>query len=77
MVSCPQLAHASRWPPRAAVRQRAMASSTLRCGQGKEALYRCRKLSPATRMTSATSKGGRLIASCPPLLREVRSVPAG
>ena len=49
----------------------------LRCGQVKEALYRSRKLSPAIRMTSATSKGGRLISSCPYLPRGARSVPAG
>src|SRR5271170_2957535 len=61
----------------AAVRQRAIASSTLRCGQVSEALYRRRKLSPLIRMMSATSKGGRLIASCPAVLCEARSAPAG
>ena len=54
-----------------------IASSTLRCGQVSEALYRCRKLSPLMRMMSATSKGGRLIASCPAVLCEARSAPAG
>ena len=49
----------------------------LRCGQVNEALYRCRKLSPVMRMMSATSKGGRLIASCPAVLCEARSAPAG
>ena len=31
----------------------------------------------SVRMMSATSKGGRLIASCPAVLREARSAPAG
>src|SRR5215472_17830252 len=56
----------SRCPPRAAVRQRTIAWSTLTCGHVSALQYRCRNLLPAVRMMSATSKGGRLMRVDPP-----------
>ena len=40
MARCPQRVHSSRWPPSAAVRQRAMASSTLTCFQRSQWRFR-------------------------------------
>src|SRR5450755_2345430 len=58
-VRYPQPVHTSRWSPSAAVRQRAMARSTLTCGQVSDAPWLSQNLLPAMRMTSATSQGGR------------------
>jgi hypothetical protein len=45
----------------AAVRQRRMASRTLRCCQVNQRRLRSRKESPVLRMISATSRGGRFM----------------
>src|SRR6266550_2451638 len=55
----PQWVHSSRWPPSAAVRHRSMARSTLTCFQQSQWRFRSMKTSPAARMISATSRGGR------------------
>ena len=57
----PALGHWSRWPPRAAVRQRAMAFSTLICDQCSQRRLLSRKPAPQARIMSATSRGGRFI----------------
>src|SRR2546425_9083912 len=61
VARCPQRVHSSMWPPRAAVRQRAMASRTLIWVQRIHRRLRSMKAVPAVRTRSATSKGGRLI----------------
>src|ERR1700692_993332 len=61
VARCPQLVHSSIWPPRAAVRQRAMANRTLIWVQRIHARLRSMKAVPALRTKSATSKSGRLI----------------
>src|SRR5271169_5096700 len=53
--------HSSRCPPKAAVRQRAMARNTLRCCQVIHLRLRSMKGRPAARTRSATSRGGRFI----------------
>src|ERR1700733_15154439 len=56
-----QSVHSSRCPPKAAVRQRAMARNTLRCCQVIHLRLRSMKVRPAARTRSATSRGGRFI----------------
>ena len=53
--------HSSRCPPKAAVRQRAMAGNTLRCCQVIHLRLRSINARPAARTRSATSRGGRFI----------------
>jgi hypothetical protein len=62
MARCPQRVHSSMWPPSAAVRQRTMARSTLRCFQLSQWRFRSTKACPAVRIRSATSRGGRFIS---------------
>src|SRR2546426_3817157 len=61
VARCPQRVHSSMWPPRAAVRQRAMASRTLIWVQRIHRRLRPMNAVPAVRTRSATPKGGRLI----------------
>src|SRR5947209_9915049 len=63
MAQWSQRAQRSRWPPNAAVRQRARARSTRRCWLVSQAPCVSMKRSPCCRMMSATSKGGRVTAS--------------
>ena len=63
VARCPQRVHSSRCPPRAAVRHRRMARSTLTCFQRIQRRLRSMNAVPAMRMRSATSSGGRLIYS--------------
>src|SRR5258706_494459 len=57
--------HASTCPPSAAVRQRRIAFSTFRWSQVNHLWLRSKNLSPAARITSATSIGGRGIYFIP------------
>ncbi len=59
----PQRVHSSRCPPSAAVRHRAMASSTLMCFQLIHWRFRSRKAAPAVRMRPATFRGCQLVYS--------------
>ena len=63
MARCPRRVHSSRCSPKAAVRHRAMARITLTCFQRIHWRFRSMNASPAMRMRSATSSGGRLISS--------------
>src|ERR1700747_1025805 len=63
VARCPQLVHSSIWPPRAAVRRRAMARRPLIWVQRSQWRLRAMKSAPALRMISATSNCGRLIYS--------------
>ena len=70
MAVCPHLEHASTCPPSAAVRQRRIAFNTFRCSQVNHFWLHSKKLSPAARITSATSTGGLGIYLVPlPLAR--------
>ncbi len=60
-ASCPHFEHASACPPSAAVRQHRIAFNTFRCSQVNHFGRHSKKLSPAVRITSATSTGGRAI----------------
>ena len=59
MARCPQASHRSRCPPRAAVRQRAIARRTDRCCALSHGCC-SRKVSPCAWRISATSTAGRL-----------------
>jgi hypothetical protein len=59
VVVCPQPMQRARCPPSAAVRQRAMASSTFRCCQLIHLRLRCTNACPAQRTMSAISRRGR------------------
>src|ERR1019366_4085563 len=61
MVCSPQREHSSTCPPRAEVRQRRMAVSTFWCSQVNHFRLPSKNASPAARITSATSTGGRAI----------------
>src|SRR6478736_3146119 len=65
-ASCPHFEHASACPPSAAVRQRRIALNTFRCSQVNHFWLHSKKLSPAVRITSATSTGGPGIYFVPP-----------
>jgi hypothetical protein len=71
-VVCPQPVQRSRCPPRAAVRQRAIASNTFRCCQLIHLRLRSIKDSPAQRTMSAISSSGRLMSCACVLLVQRR-----
>ena len=60
--SCPHWGHRSRWPPRAAVRQRAMALKSFDMRPVQPAAVGLDETVAAARMISATSTGGRFIS---------------
>src|SRR6266478_5125536 len=63
---CAQRVHSSRCPPSAAVRHRAIASSTLTCFQRIHWRFRSTKAVPAVRMRSAISSAGGVTGAPPP-----------
>src|SRR5258708_32993239 len=68
-VRCAQRVHSSRGPPSAAVRHRAMASSTFTCFQRIHWRFRSTKAAPAVRMRSAISSAGG-VTGAPPANRD-------
>src|SRR6266404_3489907 len=63
---CAQRVHSSKCPPSAAVRHRAIASSTLTCFQPIHWRFRSTKAAPAVRMRSAISSAGGVTGAPPP-----------
>src|SRR5258708_13781820 len=63
---CAQRVHSSKCPPSAAVRHRAIASSTLTCFQRIHWRFRSTKAAQAVRMRSAISSAGGVTGAPPP-----------